>query len=108
MWSDVVCVMMIKCGLMMINTMATIIMRMQLLYDFASKGNVERQLHGKGEALLAKVVQLVIMACDRVAEVGRLSANAKNTFCSFVEHVFANSREKTLFLCVIQKLQQKT
>ena len=26
-----------------------------ILYDFASKGNVERQLHGKGEALLAKV-----------------------------------------------------
>ena len=25
------------------------------LYDFASKGSVERQLHGKGEALLAKV-----------------------------------------------------
>ena len=26
-----------------------------ILYDFASKGSVERQLHGKGEALLAKV-----------------------------------------------------
>ena len=26
-----------------------------IFYDFASKGNVERQLHGKGEALLAKV-----------------------------------------------------
>ena len=62
-----------------------------ILYDFASKGSVERQLHGKGEALLAKVAWLVI-ACNRVAEVGRLSANAKNAFSSFVEHVFANSR----------------
>ena len=34
----------------------------------------------------------------RVAEVGRLSANAKNAFNSFVGCVFANSRQKGSFL----------
>ena len=34
----------------------------------------------------------------RVAEVGRLSANAKNAFNSFVGCVFASLRQKTLFL----------
>ena len=43
----------------------------------------------------------------RVAEVGRLSANAKNAFNSFVGRVFANSRQKTLFFRVLPKLQQK-
>ena len=43
----------------------------------------------------------------RVAEVGRLSASAKNAFNSFVGHVFPNSRQKTSFFRVIPKLQQK-
>ena len=43
----------------------------------------------------------------RVAEVGNLSASAKNAFNSFVGRVFANSRQKTLFFCVLPKLQQK-
>ena len=45
--------------------------------------------------------------CCRVAEVGRLSANAKNAFNSFVRRVFANSRQKTTYFRVIPKLQQK-
>ena len=36
-----------------------------------------------------------ITAGHRVAEVGRLSASAKNAFNSFVGRVFANSRQKT-------------
>ena len=43
----------------------------------------------------------------RVAEVGKLSASAKNAFNSFVGRVFANSRQKTLFFRVLPKLQQK-
>ena len=43
----------------------------------------------------------------RVAEVGNLSASAKNAFNSFVGRVFANSRQKTLFFRVLPKLQQK-
>ena len=43
----------------------------------------------------------------RVAEVGRLSAIAKNAFNSFVGRIFANSRQKTLFFRVLPKLQQK-
>ena len=43
----------------------------------------------------------------RVAEVGKLSANAKNAFNSFVGRVFANSQQKTLFFRVLSKLQQK-
>ena len=43
----------------------------------------------------------------RVAEVGRLLANAKNALNSFVGRVFANSRQKTLFFRVLPKLQQK-
>ena len=39
-----------------------------------------------------------------MAEVGKLSASAKNAFNSFV---FANSRQKTLFFGVLPKLQQK-
>ena len=42
----------------------------------------------------------------RVAEVGRLSANVKDAINSFVRHVIANSRQKTLFLRVLAKLQQ--
>ena len=48
----------------------------------------------------------VLQGC-RVAEVGRLLANAKNAFNSFVGRVFANSRQKTLFFRVLPKLQQK-
>ena len=44
----------------------------------------------------------------RVAEVGRLSANAKNAFNSFVGCVFASLRQKTLFLPKLPKLQQKS
>ena len=43
----------------------------------------------------------------RVAEVGRLSAKAKNAFNSFVGRVFPNLRLKTLFLNVLPKSQQK-
>ena len=43
----------------------------------------------------------------RVAEVGKLSASAKNAFNSFVGRAFANSRQKTLFFRVLPKLQQK-
>ena len=45
--------------------------------------------------------------CTRVAEVGRLSASAKNAFNSFVGRVFANSRQKMSFFRVIPKSQQK-
>ena len=48
------------------------------------------------------------LLCGRVAEVGRLSANAKNAFNSFVGCVFANLQQKTLFLPDIPKLQQKS
>ena len=41
--------------------------------------------------------------CFRVAEVGRLWMNANNAFNSFVERVFANLRQKTLYLCVLPK-----
>ena len=44
----------------------------------------------------------------RVAEVGRLSANAKNAFNSIVGCIFANLQQKTLFLPHIPKLQQKS
>ena len=43
----------------------------------------------------------------RVAEVGKLSASAKNAFNSFVGRVVAYSRQKTLFFRVLPKLQQK-
>ena len=56
------------------------------------------------EALL--MVHLHIFS-SRVAEVGKLSASAKNAFNSFVGRVFANSRQKTLFFRVLPKLQQK-
>ena len=51
---------------------------------------------------------LKIYAPGRVAEGGRLSANAKNAFNSFVGHIFANSRQKKAFLRALPKLQQKT
>ena len=44
---------------------------------------------------------------NRVAEVCKLSANAKNAFNSFVGRVFANSRQKMSFFRVIPKSQQK-
>ena len=37
----------------------------------------------------------------------RKTQNAKNAFNSFIGHVFANLRQKTLFLRVLPKLQQK-
>ena len=43
----------------------------------------------------------------RVAEVGRLSAIAKNAFNSFVGRVFANSRQKTLFFSRNTKIATK-
>ena len=49
----------------------------------------------------------LIMMMYRVAEVGRLSASAKNAFNSFVGRVFANSRQKMLFFRLIPKSQQK-
>ena len=49
----------------------------------------------------------VMLVSDRVAEVGKLSASAKNAFNSFVGRVFANLRQKTLFFRVLPKLQQK-
>ena len=49
----------------------------------------------------------MVTLLGRVAEVGRLSANAKNAFNSFVSRVFANWRQKVLFLRVSPKLQQK-
>ena len=51
---------------------------------------------------------LKIYAPGRVAEGGRLSANAKNGFNSSVGCIFANSRQKTSFLRALPKLQQKT
>ena len=42
-----------------------------------------------------------------MADVGRDSVNAKNAFNSFVCHVFANLRQKSLFFCVLPKLQKK-
>ena len=36
----------------------------------------------------------------RVAEVGKLSASAKNAFNSFVRRIFVNSRQKTLFFLI--------
>ena len=53
------------------------------------------------------VVSTEISITDRVAEVGRLSANAKNAFNSFVGRVFANSREKTLFYAYYQNRNKK-
>ena len=44
---------------------------------------------------------------SRVAEVGRLSASAKNAFNSFVGRVFANSRQKTLFSAYYQNCNKK-
>ena len=58
-------------------------------------------LNDHGE-MMTKTTQLC-----RVAEVGRLSASAKNAFNSFVGRVFANSRQKTLFFHVIPKSQHK-
>ena len=43
----------------------------------------------------------------RVAEVGRLSASAKNTFNSFVGRVFANSRQKMSFFSCNTKITTK-
>ena len=43
-----------------------------------------------------------ILDCDRVAEVGKLLASAKNAFNSFVGRVFANSRQKTFFFAYYQ------
>ena len=51
---------------------------------------------------------LKIYAPGRVAEGGRLSANAKNAFNSFVGRIFANLRQKKAFLRALPKLQQKT
>ena len=58
----------------------------------------------------AVVSALSIKICmheTRVAEVGKLSASAKNALNSFVGRIFANSRQKTLFFRVLPKLQQK-
>ena len=54
------------------------------------------------QVCLRKIIDL------RVAEVGRLSANAENAFNSFVGCVFANLQQKTSFLPDIPKLQQKS
>ena len=43
----------------------------------------------------------------RVAEVGKLSASAKNAFNSFLGRTFGNSRQKTMFFRLLPKLQQK-
>ena len=43
----------------------------------------------------------------RVAEVGNLSASAKNAFNSFVGRVFANSRQKTFFFAYYQNCNKK-
>ena len=43
----------------------------------------------------------------RVAEVGRLSANAKNAFNSFVGRVFANSQQKRSFFAYYQNRNKK-
>ena len=43
----------------------------------------------------------------RVAEVGKLSASAKNAFNSFVGRVFSNSRQKTLFFAYYQNCNKK-
>ena len=50
---------------------------------------------------------LKIYAPGRVAEVGRLSANTKNAFNSFVGRIFANSRQKTFFFASITKIATK-
>ena len=43
----------------------------------------------------------------RVAEVGKLSASAKNAFNSFVGRVFVNSRQKTLFFAYYKNCNKK-
>ena len=40
------------------------------------------------------------LCMSRVAEVGKLSASAKNAFNSFVRRIFVNSRQKTLFFLI--------
>ena len=42
-----------------------------------------------------------------MAEVGRLSANSNNAFNSFVQRVFANLKQKMLFLRVLPISQKK-
>ena len=42
-----------------------------------------------------------------MAEVGKLSASAKNAFISFITRVFANLRQKNVVFRVLPKLQQK-
>ena len=44
---------------------------------------------------------VIIFPFSRVAEVGRLSPNAKNAFNSFVGHVFGILRQKALFLSTL-------
>ena len=44
---------------------------------------------------------------SRVAEVGKLSASAKNAFNSFVGRVFANSRQKNVVFLRITKIATK-
>ena len=58
-------------------------------------------------SILSQQFRALASHLGRVAEVGKLSASAKNAFNSFVGRVFANSRQKTLFFCVLPKLQQK-
>ena len=48
---------------------------------------------------------LIVSLTDRVAEVGRLSSNAKNACNSVVGRTFANFRLKMLFLFVLPKSQ---
>ena len=43
-----------------------------------------------------------------MAEVGRLSANANNAFNSFVQRVFANLKQKMLFLRVLPISQKNS
>ena len=62
---------------------------------------------GFSVCMIFEVNPYIIFKCTRVAEVGKLSASAKNAFNSFVGRVFANSRQKTLFFRVLPKLQQK-
>ena len=51
--------------------------------------------------------QVPYLLLGRVAEVGRLSANAKNAFNSFVGCVFANLRQKNIVFAQITKIATK-